>query len=608
MSIKVIGAAIALVALAVAVVAAAILFGATSVPWGATQAEHSARYYPADVKAFAWLTLNPSMGQREEMREIWERFNNMRAFLDWMDEFEDRLKDEIGFDTDDVMTWIGDELSTAIMDIDIDNEDVEIAATIAVRDRDAAADFLANWLDFLEDENATDFDRGSINGYDVWVDEDNSQALALTEDLMVFATTKDVLEEILDRVAGEESETLASNENFMEARAALNERRFASVYLDYRQLPDALGEALQLAGLDGDLTDFVSSMGGELEGKCKQALFGAPDWTMTSASRVDRGIVFDMVSPAMTSLWPAPSEVVNAADMLPEDSLGFLSLSFDPDLDNLRKALSQCTLAKLIPNWEEVFEEVNNAIPLFIVATTLLAGPSADDGPDLSDDSTLADALELGLWIVDRLMGINLEDDFLDYLGGDFIVAALDVDFEAAMASEPTESLVDGVFMLSYLPDGEEELMGTVDDIADKLQSLTDKAPERVDVGAENDAHVFVVDGELLQPGYVFHDGYLTIGTTTDSLEAIVASQKGEGSLLSASEEYQKTVTSLPKDRQFMAYVNLNSITSRLDADDLDIYDEYEILSEGFSAMAMSATSGDTYTRVTFVMSFFPEK
>ena len=608
MSIKVIGAAIALVALAVAVVAAAILFGATSLPWGATQAEHSARYYPADVKAFAWLTLNPSMGQREEMREIWERFNNMRAFRDWMDEFEDRLKDEIGFDTDDVMTWIGDELSTAIMDIDIDNEDVEIAATIAVRDRDAAADFLANWLDFLEDENATDFDRGSINGYDVWVDEDNSQALALTEDLMVFATTKDVLEEILDRVAGEESETLASNENFMEARAALNERRFASVYLDYRQLPDALGEALQLAGLDGDLTDLVSSMGGELEGKCKQALFGAPDWTMTSASWVDRGIVFDMVSPAMTSLWPAPSEVVNAADMLPEDSLGFLSLSFDPDLDNLRKALSQCTLAKLIPDWEEVFEEVNNAIPLFIVATTLLAGPSADDGPDLSDDSTLADALELGLWIVDRLMGINLEDDFLDYLGGDFIVAALDVDFEAAMASEPTESLVDGVFMLSYLPDGEEELMGTVDDIAGKLQSLTDKAPERVDVGAENDAHVFVVDGELLQPGYVFHDGYLTIGTTTDSLEAIVASQKGEGSLLSASEEYQKTVASLPKDRQFMAYVNLNSITSRLDADDLGIYDEYAILSEGFSAMAMSATSGDTYTRVTFVMSFFPEK
>ena len=608
MSIKVIGAAIALVALAVAVVAAAILFGATSLPWGATQAEHSARYYPADVKAFAWLTLNPSMGQREEMREIWERFNNMRAFRDWMDEFEDRLKDEIGFDTDDVMTWIGDELSTAIMDIDIDNEDVEIAATIAVRDRDAAADFLANWLDFLEDENATDFDRGSINGYDVWVDEDNSQALALTEDLMVFATTKDVLEEILDRVAGEESETLASNENFMEARAALNERRFASVYLDYRQLPDALGEALQLAGLDGDLTDLVSSMGGGLEDKCKQALFGAPDWTMTSASWVDRGIVFDMVSPAMTSLWPAPSEVVNAADMLSEDSLGFLSLSFDPDLDNLRKALSQCTLAKLIPDWEEVFQEVNNAIPLFIVPTTLLARPSVDDGPDLSDDSTLADVLELGLWIVDRLMGINLEDDFLDYLGGDFIVAALDVDFEAAMASEPTESLIDGVFMLSYLPDGEEELMGTVDDIAGKLQSLTGKAPERVDVGAENDAHVFVVDGELPQPGYVFHDGYLTIGTTTDSLEAIVASQKGEGSLLSASEEYQKTVASLPKDRQFMAYVNLNSITSRLDADDLDIYDEYEILSEGFSAMAMSATSGDTYTRVTFVMSFFPEK
>ena len=88
---------------------------------------------------------------------------------------------------------------------------------------------------------------------------------------MVFATTKDVLEDILDRVVGKETETLASNENFMAARAALNNRRFASVYLDYRKLPDAVGNALPLASLDGDLTDLLSPIEGRLKDGCGQA-------------------------------------------------------------------------------------------------------------------------------------------------------------------------------------------------------------------------------------------------------------------------------------------------------------------------------------------------
>ena len=153
------------------------------------------------------------------------------------------------------------------------------------------------------------------------------------------------MEDILDRVVGKETETLASNENFMAARAALNNRRFASVYLDYQKPPDAVGKGLTLVSLDGDLTHFLSPIEGRLKDECGQALFETPEWVMASASWVDRGIIFDLVSPAGNSLWPAPSEVVNAADLLPEDSLGSLSLSFDPKLDNLRKALSKPKLA-----------------------------------------------------------------------------------------------------------------------------------------------------------------------------------------------------------------------------------------------------------------------
>ena len=137
-------------------------------------------------------------------------------------------------------------------------------------------------------------------------------------------------------------------------------------------------------------------------------LFETPEWVMGSASWVERGIAIDLVSPAGSSLCPAPSEVVNAADLLPEDSLGFLSLSFDPNLDNLRKALSKCKLAKLIPEWQETFTEVNDELPSLSMATTLLTAFSTDGGQKLGDDSSLEDASGLGLSLVNQLIGVHL--------------------------------------------------------------------------------------------------------------------------------------------------------------------------------------------------------
>ena len=133
-----------MIALAVAGIAAAILIGIITLPWSATQAEHSARYFPDNVIAFAWMTLNPSMGQREQMQKIWDPFDNMPTFRDMMDELNDSLNDETGFENDDAITWIGDELSFAVMDLSIGNKEIEVSATAAVRDRSAAREFLMN--------------------------------------------------------------------------------------------------------------------------------------------------------------------------------------------------------------------------------------------------------------------------------------------------------------------------------------------------------------------------------------------------------------------------------------------------------------------------------
>ena len=104
-----------------------------------------------------------------------------------------------------------------------------------------------------------------------------------------------------------------------------------------------------------------------------------------------------MVAPAASDLWPGSSDLVDGADLLPEDTLGFLSVSFDPDVDNWREALRQCEMADLIPDWEDMLKEINRAIPDLMDATNLLDRPEADEVPAFGSNSTLADALDIGL-------------------------------------------------------------------------------------------------------------------------------------------------------------------------------------------------------------------
>ncbi len=287
--------ALLVVFLALGGVAAAANYGFISIPWLTKHPEHSARYYPTDTLAYTWLTLYPSNGQRRESEEIWGRLDERRAFRNLIEDFEDFVEDETAFDIeDDILTWIGAEFSAAVLDFDLDDGDVDAAMTIDVRDSEAAADFLSDWRDFMEDMNGADYDRDSINDYDVWLDENSDLTHALTPDLMIFATNERTLEDVLDRVAGNNSRTLASNEQFIEARAALPERRFTSAYVDYRGLTDALD-----SGIGGGLLDLNA-----LEDFCNQALAGAPDWVAASGAWVDRGLVVDFVSPTVNTLWP----------------------------------------------------------------------------------------------------------------------------------------------------------------------------------------------------------------------------------------------------------------------------------------------------------------
>ena len=216
---------------------------------GAKEPEHSARYYPPDTLAYVWVTLLPAGGQHEDMREVWERFNDYSAFAELVDGLKLELTEDTGIDFDtEIAPWIGPELAAAVIEIEgIDGialddgleawDNVTIASTIGVRDREAAADFLDKWLEYLAEESEADFRSRSYRDFDTWVDESKYQAYALTDDWLVYATDEGALKEILDRIE-DGGNALADDANFAAARWGLAGTTF---HLVLPELPAGCG-------------------------------------------------------------------------------------------------------------------------------------------------------------------------------------------------------------------------------------------------------------------------------------------------------------------------------------------------------------------------------
>ena len=609
MVIKVVGAIAAVIVIAVIAAGAAMYFRLLPIPGpilallvGAQEPEYSARYYPPDTLAYAWVTLTPGDGQFEEMRDIWGRFNEYPAFADLIDELRDEFEDDTGIDFEtEVMPWIGPEIAAAVIEVRLSDggisfddgvetwEGVSAAVTVGVRDEDAAAEFLSKWLEYMEGETDANFRSGSHGGYDTWVDENALQAYAVTRDWLVFATNLETLESILARIDDEGGESLADTPEFQAARAGLPERRFSSIYVDYEQV-------LELS------TDFAAgliSMPGP-------AAFAdqSPDWVAGSAGWVERGVTMEVVSPTVSTLGLDIVELQDPANLLPADTLGFMAGAFDPNVDHWRTALGEYDLLSLLP-YPELIDEINDGVDE-------IASGSA---PELDNDSTLADTLDLGFWLVKDLTGIDPEADFFDHLSGQAILAMRDFDFDA-VADDPAANAIDAVMMLSYREDGKDGLADTMDEVASLLQEQAGLRSSSVDVGADDDATVFdlgllgmMMGGPIgYRPGYILHDQYLTIGTTESALAAVVERQNGEGDSLSSGAEYRRATAHLATNGQFLGYVDIQRVVAQLEADDLNLEpEEYQILREGIGVAAFSSAIGEDYTRGAAVLTLFPE-
>ena len=248
---KILGAVGALVVVAVMAVGLLMYFRLVPIPGpilallvGVKEPEYSARFYPPETIAYGWMTLLPGEGQAADMQDIWERLNEYPGFKDLLEEAKAEFETETGINFDEeVLPWIGPEISGAVIDFDIDAEETTAAVTLGVRDASAAEVFLDKWLDYMEDESGADFARRSHEGVTTWADESAYQAYALTGDWLVYATDQATLVSVLDRIAGKDDDSLTNTVKFVDARAALPERRAQSGYVDLEEILEQFDEA-----------------------------------------------------------------------------------------------------------------------------------------------------------------------------------------------------------------------------------------------------------------------------------------------------------------------------------------------------------------------------
>ena len=394
--------------------------------------EYSASYYPDDTLLYAWFTLNPGDGQREQMQNIWEGLNEHSVFRDWTEDIEDSFRDEFDADIeDDLLVWMGPEISFAIRDVDVEGGKTEGAITIDVRDSDAAEDFLLDFIEYQIEENGADFDRSSKGNFDVWGNK--SEFYALSDQLLIYTTDERVLSAIIKRVDGEEDKSLHEDEYFKEARENLLSRRFTSVFVNGEKAGSVLEDTEFGESLDPSVYDEI------------------PDWIAASAGWIEDGVVLDVVAPLSegVALVVGPTQYLSApARLMPVDTVAMLAFSFDPNPENWRAVLEEYDFSELLEDMEYMDEFDLSDFP--------------SDAPFDPSNLNMAHMLDLGLMGFDIITGVDLERDFFAYLEGEMILGVTEFDYDSVF-EDPEQNAVDAAALLAYTKDREPDLAETME-------------------------------------------------------------------------------------------------------------------------------------------------
>ncbi len=592
MVLKITGAILAAVGVLIAALAALIYFGIGPNPFIGLfldPPEHSARYYPRDTISYAWITLYPEDGQFDQMMDLLERFNELPEMEEILEDLQDEVEDESGFNFEEELeTWVGVEVSVGLLE---ESDKPVGVMTVSVRDLENARIFMEDWTDYLEDEEGFDFDSDDDAGVEIWTDERESLAFALTKEvlLVVFADDpEDTLEDMLDLITGRSDRSLADTEQFQAARQQYSDRRFASAFLDIEELLDLLDDADVLSEEAYDFAAISDSS-------------DFPNWAAVTAQWIDRGIVLEVLAPNTMDITSNFQGLDNPAELVPAETIGLLAATFDTDLDNWREQLEDYGSDDEMSYYvEDIYVELYREVER-----------QSDSPPRFKENTDMADVLDIFLELVEAYTDVDLEKDFMEHLGGEIVLAVEEFD-AGRIEEDPMEETLNVVAMLSYLPESESRLEDSLEDFSDFLQEEIPLDIDSEDVGADNDAEIFRPDFFGIEtdytPGYLLHGGYLVFGTTEEALENVVSAQNGDGAALSSVTEYLRAVEALDGDHQLLFWLDLQRIVAELNAEDMDMTEEEFVTLEAvLGSVAIVSSTDEEMIRASLAITFFPQ-
>ena len=272
--------------------------------------EATAYLMPSDALVYASVNLRPGINQIRHASDFFSLLESSEL-QDRIDEVLDEAEDDsrIHF-LDDVTPWLGTDITFALLDLDSDDwgDPVpEWVGLVQVSDRDEAADFLDDLLDYLEDELYTEFDDDTYRGADIFFAIDEDVALGLTDDYLIIGDSEDSVADIVRNLEEPPSRPLSDNPGFMAARDALPGDRTMFLYF---QVEDIVDPFLDLGGI-GDSALLPEDL---------------PEYIAASSSFVENGLRVDIVSDTTGDMTMFSGEnQLKSRDFMPEDTLVLLS-------------------------------------------------------------------------------------------------------------------------------------------------------------------------------------------------------------------------------------------------------------------------------------------
>jgi hypothetical protein len=457
---------------------------------------------PADTTFF--VSISVDIKDRAGYKHLAEVYGDIPEVEDALDDFLDQMEDELGMSyEDDIKPWLGPELAMGIADMEntLIGGDPVVVVAAGTRDRKASDAFLEEMLEYLEDEGY-DIGDEAYQKVDYYVAEPENEwetpvILGTVKKFVILTMDEDAMEDVIDAAKGK-SDSLADNERYTELVGALPDDAVAYVFFDV--------EDLMRIGLQG-LKEGPGTPGFELPSTTTDQLEAFQ--AVGSALDLDReGIQFDFAA------------------------------TFDPDalspgmLESLEAKASANRILKRIPDGALAFLSGQN-----LAAAWKSALASLKEVPDV--EQQLAD---LG----DQL-GLDLDEELLNWLPGEFAVALLE--------AEGVEDVPVGSFAVFEI-DNREEAEVALEDIVGALKEFAYLEFDQEDIGDVEMQVVVDPDSEGIVLGYGFTDKHLIIGFTEDALEAAADDDVGP---IADDETFRKVQRHLPSKTGGYVYINVET-------------------------------------------------